>query len=193
MEFGAWADWATAIVAVVALILAANAGQAARRQTHAAMQQAGFSAEQLSIANARSEALAELERSAQASQISAWGVAPGEGRRDAVRLSNGSAASVFNVRVDLRSPDGAADAPLRFSQLPPGHFLIGRQSDDVGRAAPARWTGLREHAPGSVDLAFADDAVLTVTSIAFTDARGAHWHRDEHGALRQMREPAADA
>lgn len=160
---GSVTDWITAAGAVTAVAAAIWAGLTSRAL--------------LGVELKRDHERERRARAEQATLVGAWSIycreapADEEWRRSGVMVRNGSHAPVYDVSIASLDKDGASQAPLVMTILPPGEFVVLGHSkfnwsfpmslDEIGVAVGP----ITRHAD------------WRVAELNFIDAQGSVWRR----------------
>ncbi|WP_085529645.1 hypothetical protein [Kocuria massiliensis] len=161
---GTLAEWAAALVAVVAIFFAWKSNQA--------------STEMLSMEQRRDEENERRKKMDQASNISAWCtfLPDHQGpRKDALQILNNSQLPAYQVDIHSTNKDGNANKPLHLEVLPPGNF-IALSNEKFGWDFPEA----RETFTGTIR-PITKSTTWCVENIELTDSFGNRWERDRRG------------
>lgn len=176
MTAGSLAEWATAVIALAALVAAVWSGVLSRRL--------------VGVEQDRDDARFATERRSQATHVHAWGAYltrpdRADGERFSLVILNSSSLPVSDVVIrsrHLKTDEPAID--LTISVVPPGKWVFPSAGRKGWKVAPIDF----ELNPEPADPILRKDMV---TGFAFTDATGVRWAVDEHRHLEEA--PGAPA
>ncbi|GAA4081998.1 hypothetical protein GCM10023066_12580 [Nocardioides kongjuensis] len=167
MEVGSAAEWVSGICTGLATLAAVFAGALAHR------------------AYRRETSRDRQSLAAGVHAWIAWDIAESSGGQRLI-VSNLSSAPIYDTQVEFTMYGIASTAPGRgkaWYVLPPGQYMV-MEDERYIWSLPDPIHSLQQFRP------YARSEKHLVTTLSFTDARGARWRRDHSGQLEEVPPPA---